>query len=109
MGSARIALGNSISDGVPNTLLEAIICGAFPIQSNPGGASEDYIKNNSNGLLIENSENSKEIAMLIKKTLEDDKLIEKAFKKNKILAQKLEYKTIQFKVLKVYENIQSNL
>ena len=37
MGKSLIFIGNSISDGIPNTLIEAMIMGAFPIQSNPGG------------------------------------------------------------------------
>ena len=57
MGEALIYIGNSISDGMPNTLLEAIISGVFPIQSNPGGASAEIIKDGFNGLLISDAEN----------------------------------------------------
>src|SRR5690606_22864170 len=39
MGETNIYIGNCISDGTPNTMLEALIMGAFPIQSNPGGAT----------------------------------------------------------------------
>ncbi|MGB8704987.1 MAG: glycosyl transferase family 1, partial [Gillisia sp.] len=35
MGQSLIYIGNSISDGLPNTLLEAIVMESFPIQSNP--------------------------------------------------------------------------
>ena len=49
-GIAKIAIGNNSSDGIPNTLLEAIICGAFPIQSNPGGVTEEYILTAKMGL-----------------------------------------------------------
>src|SRR5690606_23933040 len=48
MGKSLIYIGNSISDGMPNTLLEAIIMGAFPIQSNPGGATAEIIENGAN-------------------------------------------------------------
>lgn len=108
-GSAKIAIGNSISDGIPNTLLEAIICGAFPIQSNPGGATEDYIKNGDNGFLINNPENAKEIAGLIKKSLLNNSVLENAFKKNKEITKKLEYKYIKERVLEAYSKIESEL
>ena len=108
-GSARIAIGNNISDGVPNTLLEAIILGAFPIQSNPGGASGDYITDGENGLLIENPNDEKEIANLIIKALTSEVLIEKAFLHNKVLSKKLAYKTIQKKVLQAYQKIEAEL
>lgn len=108
-GEAKIAIGNSISDGIPNTLLEAIILGAFPIQSNPGDASEDYISHKSNGLLIENPEDKNEIAELIKEALESEKLIEKAFKLNSEIAKTLDYTVIKKDVLKVYQNIEKDL
>ena len=104
-GSAQIAIGNNISDGIPNTLLEAIILGAFPIQSNPGGASEDYITNGENGFLIQNPEDAIEISKLIIKALQNEALLESAFLKNQEIAKKLAYKEIKNKVLKAYDNI----
>jgi hypothetical protein len=44
MGQSVLHIGNSISDGMPNALLEAMGMGAFPIQSNPGKVSEEVIK-----------------------------------------------------------------
>jgi len=108
-GSAKIAIGNSISDGIPNTLLEAIILGAFPIQSNPGGATEDYIKDGENGFLIENPENISEITEKIVVALENDDLLEKAFQINKEVAKKLDYSVIQKQVLEVYKKIELSL
>ncbi|MBN2869186.1 MAG: glycosyltransferase [Flavobacteriaceae bacterium] len=78
MGQALIYIGNSNSDGMPNTLLEAICMGAFPIQSNPGGATEEVITNKLNGVLIEDCENELQIQELIKTTLVDREMIEKA-------------------------------
>ncbi len=53
MGRSFMYIGNSSSDGMPNTLLEAMVMGAFPVQSNPGGATSELIENRKNGLLIE--------------------------------------------------------
>jgi len=108
-GSAKIAIGNSISDGIPNTLLEAIILGAFPIQSNPGGATEDYIVDGGNGFLIENPEDASEIADKISKALKNDELLEKVFIINQEKAKKLDYKVIQKLVIEVYHNIEKSL
>lgn len=68
MGKSLIYIGNSNSDGIPNTLLEAICLGCFPIQSNPGGATAEVIQHQENGLLIEDCENSEEIKNLILKS-----------------------------------------
>ena len=108
-GEAKIAIGNSISDGIPNTLLEAITLGAFPIQSNPGGATEDYITNNKNGFLIENPGDEKEIANLIKTVLESEELVENAFKLNAEISKKLDYSVVKKEVLNVYQNIALDL
>ena len=108
-GEAIIAIGNNSSDGIPNTLLEAIICGAFPIQSNPGGASEDYIIDGVNGLLIQNEEDANEIASKIILAINNNKLLKSAFKKNQEIAEKIELNKIKQKVLEVYNKIEKSL
>lgn len=62
MGQSILHIGNSISDGMPNALLESMGMGAFPLQSNPGKVSEELIKNGVNGLLIVNPLAVQEIA-----------------------------------------------
>lgn len=69
MGKSLIYIGNSNSDGMPNTLLEAICLGCFPIQSNPGGATAELIQDGLNGLLIEDCEDSENIKELLNKSL----------------------------------------
>ena len=108
-GQATIAIGNNSSDGIPNTLLEALLCGAFPIQSNPGGATEDYIVHNKNGLLIKNPEDSKEIAKQIKKALINDELLKNAFSINQEIAKKLDHNLIKKEVLKAYKQIEADV
>ena len=54
MGQSCLHIGNSLSDGMPNALLEAMGMGAFPVQSNPGGVTAEVIIHGNNGLLIEN-------------------------------------------------------
>jgi hypothetical protein len=106
-GEALIAIGNNISDGIPNTLLEAMILGAFPIQSNPRRATEDYIEDGINGLLIENPEDSKEIAAKILVALKNKNMIESAFTVNQSKTQHLEYHKVAKKVRAVYHKIES--
>lgn len=110
MGESLIYIGNSNSDGIPNSLLEAVCLGAFPIQSNPGQVTEEVIINYKNGLLIENCENIEEIKLLILKTLSNTKLIEKAFKMNQQkIKQKFKRRIIQRNVLLKYEDIVNNI
>ncbi|XCF07748.1 glycosyltransferase family 4 protein [Tamlana crocina] len=102
MGKALIYVGNSNSDGMPNTLLEAICLGAFPIQSNPGGATEDVIVHGENGLLIQNCENIKEIKNQIEYTLDNPNLIIRGNKQNKKLSKQFDYDLLKQQVLSKY-------
>ncbi|UAB86436.1 glycosyltransferase [Zunongwangia sp. SCSIO 43204] len=110
MGQSKIYIGNSISDGMPNTLLEAIIMDAFPIQSNPGGASAEIINNGINGLLIHNPEDVREIRNLIEEVLENPYLQESSLDYNKInIKPKLERELVKLQVLEKYSNIENEL
>lgn len=61
-GKSFLYVGNNFSDGMPNSLLEAFLLGAIPLQSNPGNATEELIGKRYFGHLIDNPENTDEIA-----------------------------------------------
>ena len=106
MGQSLIYIGNNISDGMPNTLLEAIVMGAFPIQSNPGGVTAEIINHDENGLLINDPENVEEIKVLIEKAITNSVLVEKAAIINSILAsERLEYEVNKNKITSLYDNL----
>ncbi len=106
MGEALLYIGNSNSDGMPNTLLEAVAQGAFPIQSNPGGASEDVITDGENGLLIEGCNDITHIKSLVLKALSDTNLIAEAFQINQTeIKPRYEINHIKTQVLKAYNSI----
>lgn len=109
MGAALIYIGNSNSDGMPNTLLEAMIMGAFPIQSNPGGVTEEVLEHQKNGLLISNEENIDEIAALIERAIDDQDLREQAFKINQQLKEEFGFEAIKEKVIECYASIERDL
>ena len=102
MNHHLIYIGNNLSDGMPNTLLEAICFGAFPIQSNPGGATAEIINHGENGLLIEDCEDINEIYTCLKIALEDRKLINKAFDKNLKIRNEISIQKIAKNVKKKY-------
>src|SRR5690606_17821050 len=110
MGEAIIYIGNSISDGMPNTLLEAIIMEAFPIQSNPGGATTELIEHGKNGYLINNPEDIDEIATHILTAITDSEFRENAVKYNStFIKPTLERQFIQQQVIEKYKIIEDNL
>ncbi|WP_157962235.1 glycosyltransferase [Winogradskyella aurantiaca] len=106
MGKSLLYIGNSISDGMPNTLLEAVIMGAFPIQSNPGGVSEEIITPGQNGLVINDPENIEEIKVLIQKVITDKALQQQAFEFNQTtIKPQLDYELVKTRVFNAYKSI----
>lgn len=102
MGQSKIYIGNSNSDGIPNTLLEAICMEIFPIQSNPGGATAEIIQHHINGMLIEDCENVSEIKKTI---LEAISFLSTANYDKKKLLPELDYNYLQEKVQKIYTHL----
>jgi glycosyltransferase involved in cell wall biosynthesis len=106
MGKSLIYIGNNISDGMPNTLLEAIIMNAFPIQSNPGNATSEIIDNEKNGLLIADPENIKAIEELIISAIGNPwRIASAAVINTKIARQKLDEKNIKKEVILLYNQL----
>lgn len=106
MGESLLYIGNSNSDGMPNTLLEAICMGAFPIQSNPGAASEEIIKNGVNGLLIQGCEDIDEIKANISKVILSLSFVKNAVKLNLLkIRHQFNREKIRIKIIYIYSNL----
>ncbi len=109
MGQSFIYVGNSTSDGMPNTMLEAICAGAFPIQSNPGGATAELINPQTNGALITHPEDIAHIQTVIKKVLTHSSFVKKAVAYNTLhLVPKLEREFVKKQVWAAYQKIAVN-
>ncbi len=106
MGRAVVHIGNSISDGMPNALLEAMAMGAFPIQSNPGGATAEVILHSKNGLLIENPLDATGIAQHLREALTDVILRQDAQRYNVNFVKKNYDRTsLQSRIVRLYQDI----
>jgi glycosyltransferase involved in cell wall biosynthesis len=105
-GKCLIYIGNSSSDGMPNSLLEAMGMGIFPIQSNPGNVSEEVISNGINGLLIQDSKDSSEIANHIQNAVSNMQLLENAKTYNtKFISVNYNRTVLQDKIVSLYSSI----
>jgi hypothetical protein len=103
-GRARIAIGLSISDGLPRTLLEAMVMGAYPIQSNTSSADE-WIVTGLNGAIVP-PEDPNIIADAIRVALKDDALVNKAAETNsKIAFERLSGQVVKPKVVDMYNKL----
>jgi len=103
-GKARVSIGLGISDGAPSTMLEAMIMGAFPIQSNTSCANE-WIIDGKSGFIVP-PEDPDIIASAIRKAISDDNLVDNAAQINEETAKKnLDFFVIREKVIELYTKL----
>lgn len=103
-GAARIYIGLSISDGLPNTMLEAMAMGTFPIQSNTSCA-EEWLVDGETGFIVP-PEDSDVIGSAIRRAIMDDNLVDDAAAKNAdVLKRQLGFEEIKARTLKMYDHI----
>jgi len=101
---AQIVISPSTHDGTPNTLLEAMACGCFPIAGDIDSIRE-WITPGKNGLLI-NPHDPKALAEAICLCLDDDKLKEEARTINyKLIHAKADYQAVMGKAVDFYKQI----
>jgi len=99
-----ISISPSTHDGTPNTLLEAMACGCFPIAGDIESLRE-WITSGENGLLVDPT-NPREIATAILKVLADEKLRQKAAEINrKLIAIRAEYNQVMANAMIFYQNL----
>jgi len=103
-GRARISIGLSISDAISTSMLEAMIMGSFPIQSNTSCANE-WIRDGETGLLV-HPEDPEAVAEAIRRAVADDALVDRAADINTRLAsERLDRSVIQPQITAMYEKI----
>ncbi len=103
---AAVMISPSVHDGTPNTLLEAIACGCFPVVGDLESIRE-WITDRENGLLVDASDpNALAEAML--EALTSKGLRNRAAGLNaKHIAEKAEYSTCMAQVRTFYEGLQT--
>ena len=103
-GSARISIGLSISDAISQSLLEAMIMGSFPIQSNTSCADE-WLRHGESGFIVP-AEDSTPIAESIRRAVTDDALVDKASEINlKVARARLDTSVVKPQVVEMYKQI----
>lgn len=100
---SRISICINMSDGVPNSMLEAMLSGAFPIQSNTAITS-DWIENGKTGFVV-SPQDAANIEEAIRRAVLDDQLVDSAARVNKVRVEgELNYAKVRKKALLLYEH-----
>jgi glycosyltransferase involved in cell wall biosynthesis len=101
---ARVAVSPATHDGTPNTLLEAMACGCFPVAGDLESVRE-WISDGENGLLVDPS-NPSDLANAILRALHDESLRRAASRQNReLILQKAEYGAVMQKADAFYESL----
>lgn len=100
-GRARISIGLSISDGISTSLLEAMVMGAFPIQSWTACADE-WIDDCVSGILVP-PEDPDVVEQAIRRALSDDTLVNAAAERNyQVASLRLDSSSLKQKTVDLY-------
>jgi glycosyltransferase involved in cell wall biosynthesis len=104
---AAVSVSPSISDGTPNSMLEAMACGAFPVMSNLESIRE-WITHGGNGLLFDPT-NANDLASCIREALNNPVMRQVGQKINlAIVKKRADYTKIMPEVRQFYQNIANN-
>jgi glycosyltransferase involved in cell wall biosynthesis len=104
MTRARVMLAPSLSDGIPNSMYEAMACGAFPIVS-PLDTIRPVVENERNVLFARNLY-PHEIADALCRAMSDDALVDAAAERNLELVSRVADRTrIKPRVVEFYERL----
>ena len=107
-GRSRVSIGLSISDGLSTSALEAMVMGAFPVQSNTSCLTE-LVRDGETALMVP-AEEPAEVATAIRRALADDAMVDRAAELNmRLAAEQLDYSVIQPQVVEMYKRIASEI
>jgi glycosyltransferase involved in cell wall biosynthesis len=101
---ASVSVSPSTHDGTPNTLLEAMACGCFPIAGDLPSIRE-WLQDGDNGLLIDPAD-PQALAAAVVRALEDDGLRQKAAEANRrLIAERADYERRMPEAVDLYERV----
>jgi glycosyltransferase involved in cell wall biosynthesis len=102
--NARVMLAPSLTDGIPNSMMEAMALGAFPIVS-PLDTITPIVKNEENVLFARNLY-PEEIAAALVRAMQDDALVDQAAERNVVRVDQLANRSrVRDAVIKYYAEI----
>lgn len=105
---SRVYLGLSVSDGLSASALEAMACGAFPIQTNTSCLG-DWVNNSDNAFIVD-LEDEVLIASKILRALQDDDLVDSAWERNKkLISDRFSTDFVRSVTRKYYEDLNGSL
>jgi glycosyltransferase involved in cell wall biosynthesis len=102
--SSRVSVSLSEHDGTPNTLLEAMACGALPVVGDVASTRE-WIRDGINGVMVSTADPAG-VAAALSRALRDDVLVQGARRENeRIVRDRADYRQNMLEVESGYESL----
>lgn len=102
--AARVSVSLSTHDGTPNTLLEGMACGTFPVVGDVESVRE-WVREDRNGLVVP-AENASAVSAALLRALTDDNLVLPARERNlSLIRQRASYGSLMRAVEERYESV----
>lgn len=103
-GRARVSIGISLSDGISTSFLEALLGGAFPVQSDTACAA-DWVVDGLGALLV-GPDDVEGVEAAVRRALTDDDLVDRATAANDVtIARHLDEAVVRSTVVDAYERL----
>lgn len=103
-GQARVYIGLSIADGVSTASIQAMMTGAFPIQSDTACTNE-WIVDGETGTMVP-AEDPQIVADALRRALTDDRLVDRAAQRNlEICRARADISVVRPKVVEMYRQV----
>lgn len=103
-GRARVSIGLSMGDAISTSVLEAMVMGSFPIQSNTSCADE-WVQDGTTGLIVP-PEEPEAVAGAIRRAVTDDAMVDQAAEVNgRVAAERLDYSMIRSQAVAMYGKV----
>lgn len=104
LSKSRISIGCSFSDGIPATFLEAMACGAFPIQTNTA-ITEGWVEDGVSALLVP-PDDVIALEKAIRRAMSDNELVDDAAMMNlQTIHDKANINKWNLAIEKIYNNV----
>lgn len=103
-GRARASIGLNITDGISISVLEAMVMGSLPIQSDTGSA-EEWVRDGVSGFIVR-PEDPAQVAEAIVRAATDDRLVDEAAAANwETARQRLDEAVVRPQVIANYRKL----
>ena len=102
--ASQVSVSPSSHDGTPNTLLEAMACGCFPVVGNVTSLRE-WIVNGENGMICDENDAESLVSCIVRALCDKDLRVGAANINRQLIRTRAEYANVMLEAEKLYDEV----